>query len=219
MADYNKPKNWDGKDLKGIWDVTAKIDGVRAFIKDGVALSRAGKPLYNLEGILDGDYEIFIDDWNTSVSRVRTQEGQLIDQDQAYSLSQPLDDRLYHGTLENLTAADINDMLEAAVNSGLEGLVLRQGNKWIKVKPKETHDVKVTGKQAGRGKFEGSLGAFLTNMGKVGVFRGLTSEQRKELLNVPIGAMIEVECMGLTKNGKFRHPVFLRWRFDKDEGS
>ena len=216
MAAYNKPKSWNGKDLKGMWEFTIKIDGVRAFIKDGVALSRAGKPLYNLEGIADGDYEIFIDDWNTTVSRVRTQEGQILEQNQAYKL-EPLDDRLRFCNMENPNERSIEWLLNFVVNQGHEGLVLRQGDKWIKVKPKETHDVKVTGKQAGKGKFEGSLGAFLTDMGKVGVFKGLTAEQRKELLNVPIGAMIEVECMGLTKNGKFRHPVYLRHRFDKDQ--
>ena len=214
---YNKPKNWDGKGLQGDWEFTIKKDGVRVFIKDGVALSRADKPLYNLEGLEDGDYEVFIDDWNTTVSRVRTQNGEPVTQDQLYLLDPP-NKGLIIGTLRNPTAKTIKFWLDAVVDDmGDEGLVLRQGNRWIKVKPTETYDVKVTGIQAGKGKFEGMLGSFVTDKGKVGVFRDITTEQRKELLDVPIGAMIEVECMGLTKNGKFRHPVYLRHRFDKDE--
>jgi ATP-dependent DNA ligase len=74
--------------------------------------------------------------------------------------------------------------------------------------------VKITGLQAGLGKHQGKLGAFLTDMGKVGT--GLTDHERV-LYNTPdmIGQIIEVECMELTDDGKFRHPRFVRLRFDK----
>jgi len=214
MADYNKPKPWDGKDLKGTWELTIKRDGVRAFIKDGVATSRANKPLYNLEGLADGDYEIFVDDWNTTVSRVRTQEGKLIEQDEAYSLD-PVDARLRLGYLENPNAGTIYFWLDAIVENGDEGLVLRQGDKWIKVKPKDTTDVAITGIQMGTKRIEGLLGAFITDLGKVGT--GFDDKQRKELLDTPIGTIIEVEHEGWTKGGKMKHPAFKRVRFDKNE--
>ena len=213
MAAYNKPKNWDGKDLKGVWVVSIKKDGVRAFIKDGIALSRAGKPLYNLEGIEDGDYEIFIEDWNTTVSRVRTQEGEPIGQHRAYSLD-PLDNNLvYHVAYDGLSRNTILNFLDLVTLDGHEGLVLRQGDKWIKVKPRDNTDIEVTGVKLGSGRIFGLLGAFTTELGNVGT--GFTDKQRKELLGTPIGSMIEVSHRGFTKAGNFKEPSFVRLRFDK----
>lgn len=216
MADYNKPKKWNGKDLKGFWEFTTKKDGIRTFIKDGVATSRADKPLYNLDGLPDGDYELFVDDWNTSVSRVRTQDGEPLSVDDLYSID-PLDLRLHRGVLNNPTAEEIKEVLAEVLAEGDEGLVLRQDDRWIKVKPKETYDVEVTSLQLGTGKYAGMLGAFVTSKGNVG--SGLSDQQRKDLLLLPKGTIIEVECMSLTKDGKFRHPVFKRVRWDKNEQS
>jgi ATP-dependent DNA ligase len=73
----------------------------------------------------------------------------------------------------------------------------------------------------GTGKHKGRMGALMTPMGKVGT--GFTDQERKEwwgrkalLGNHPTLAwLIEVECMQLTPDGKFRHPRFLRIRYDK----
>jgi len=49
-------------------------------------------------------------------------------------------------------------------------------------------------------------------MGNVGT--GLTDDQRRQFWAKP-PLTIEVECMELTPDGKFRHPRFKRERFDK----
>jgi len=69
-----KAKNWSGKDLKGAWEVTIKIDGVRALLTEGVWLSRAGKPLYNLpepDEDMAGDFEVYCGGFKETIERVR----------------------------------------------------------------------------------------------------------------------------------------------------
>ncbi len=213
-----KAKPWNGKDLKGEWEITLKIDGVRMLRdEDGKPVSRSGKPLYNLDHVPPEitDAEIFCKDWETSVSMVRTHDAEPVPLECVYSLS-PLDERLYSDTWNpsnGIPAPFIQGYLQSMVEDGYEGLVLRQGDKWLKVKPKETYDVLVTGQVEGTGKYKGKLGAFETVMGKVGT--GFTDEQREEFWNIRRPTIIEVECMSLTKNGKFRHPRFVRVRWDK----
>ena len=212
-----KPKLWNGKDLKGEWEVTLKIDGVRMLRdEDGNPVSRRGKPLYNLEGIDDAktDAEIFLKDWETSVSMVRTIDGPLVKNGWAYSLD-PIDPRLVLSNMVDPSADTVQAKLESAVANGYEGLVLRQGDKWLKVKPSETHDVPVEYYIEGTGKYKGMLGAMMTGMGKVGT--GFTDKQRYDLWHEKIHYFptIEVECMSITKDGKFRHPRFKRIRWDK----
>ena len=211
---YNKPANWNGKDLKGKWLFTIKKDGVRCFVKDGVAFSRADKPLNNIpvKIVGDGDYEVFITDWNETVSRVRTHDKRRIGAANMFSID-PLDDRLIVGHITDPTADEIRAQLEIALAAGHEGLVLRKGKQWIKVKPRDNHDIAITGIKLGTGRIDGLLGAFVTDMGKIGT--GFTDKQRKELLDTPIGTVIEISCRGLTKAGKFKEPAFERLRFDK----
>lgn len=207
-----KINNWKGNDLSGKWVITTKLDGVRCIVTDGVALSRAGKPLYNIPKIPDGDYEVFIEDWNHTVSKVRTKNGEAIDERHLYDLIDAND--LHVTTLSDPLASIINALFKEAIRLGYEGLVLRQGDKWLKVKASETHDVEILDIIEGKGRNAGSLGAFLTTKGKVGT--GFTDELRSEYFTKDlIGTIIEVECMSLTVNGKFRHPRFLRLRFDK----
>lgn len=223
-----KAKPWDGKDLKGKWTVTRKIDGAR-MLRDaeGNPVSRAGKPLYNLSKVSKDitDAEIYKDNWETSMSLVRTKNnGTDVDPSFVYSLD-PLDPRLYVGELENPTAYDLNLLLLGAVDSGDEGLIIRQGERWLKVKPKDTADVYITGYQAGTGKHTGKMGALLTSKGKVGT--GFSDVDRAwwQLMYDLHGLiwltkqLIEVEYMELTPAGKFRHPRFIRVRDDKTEES
>ena len=212
-------KSWDGKDLQGYWLITRKIDGVQAIVTPEKVVSRANKPLYNLEWLKDapGTYEIFRKDWATSVSLVRTQSPTDANRQDAYRLY-PVDKRLVYGMYHSPAAVRINALMQDAISEGYEGLVLHpdNGSDPLKVKPSQSHDVLVTGLIEGEGKHKGRLGAFMTPMGKVGT--GFTDQERQYLWNsrdmtVPI--MIEVECMGLTPNGKFRHPRFIRVRFDK----
>lgn len=212
-----KSKLWKGEDLKGQWEVTLKIDGVRMLRDDaGNPVSRSGKPLYNLDHLPKEitDAEIYAGDWERSISLVRTSvNGRPVRMEHVYPLD-PIDDRLAMGTYEDPTSEFLSELLSAVVGQGYEGLVIRKGKQWLKVKPKESADVRITGIQPGTGKHEGKLGAFLTEHGKVGT--GFTDEQREELNSEEyIGAIAEVEYMHVTPNNKMRHPRFIRIREDK----
>lgn len=224
------------------WQVTKKIDGVQVVYTNGVPLSRAGKPLYNLPGMPDGTYECFLGTFKATIEAVRTINGQPIDGDDLYMLEPTLDPRLNFGWLSNypdeLTA--VTNLFKLAQQGGYEGLVLRGPNgERLKVKGRETHDVIVRGIIPGTGKHSGRMGALLTDMGRVGT--GFSNDEREwfhmysllieaqhpahcavfddgPLTNCPCdrsGFLIEVECMELTPDGKFRHPRFVRTRPDK----
>lgn len=227
-----KATTWKGNDLSGTWEITLKIDGAR-MLRDaeGNPVSRAGKPLYNLEGIPKEitDAEIYDTNWESSMSLVRSSKnGTPVPLEKVYSLD-PLDPRLHLGYFNNhATASEIEKFMQHQVALGYEGLILRQGNKWLKVKPKETADVYVTGYQAGTGKHEGRMGALLTNYGKIGTgfsdadreWWQATYDKNPECFTSEKPTyLIEVEYMELTSGGKFRHPRFIRIRDDKTEES
>lgn len=202
-------KHWNGKDLEGEWIATIKLDGVQVIVKDKVATSRAGKPLYNIpKNLKSGTYEYYHLDWATSISDVRTHNGKTLKRANFYNIDTP--DATY---LKRVSRAnDINDTFNRALEDGMEGLVLYgPDNQRLKVKPTTTHDLKVTAIVPGKGKHLGRMGALLTSKGKVGT--GFTDVERGEAWY--IGETIEVEAMGLTPNGKLRHPRFIRRRFDK----
>lgn len=221
-----KAKPWKGKDLKGTWIVTRKLDGARMLRdSEGNPVSRSGKPLYNL-GHIDAkikDAEIFLKDWETSMGLVRSSvNGSPVPESCVYSLD-PLDTRLFLTKAVDPTARSIQGLLKLQLDAGDEGLILRQDDVWLKVKPKGTADVKVTGFQNGTGKHSERMGALLTNYGKVGT--GFTDADRiwwqtmfdLHGLQWLTQQLIEVEYMELTDGGKFRHPRYLRLRDDKTE--
>ena len=223
---YKKPKLYVGGSLKGSWVATLKIDGVRALLNpewsegnsEPKYVSRKNKPLHNLDHLTFKDAEIFSKNWETSVSLVRTHDSDLVDNSFVYELNE-MDSRLYLKDLENPTEDVIRGLLSEVVSLGFEGLVLRKGDDWLKVKPKETYDVPIIGFQEGKGRNLGRMGALLTPKGKIGT--GFTDKHREyfQLLEDAgelIGITIEVDCMGLTKDGKFRHGRFIHERFDKD---
>ena len=206
-----KFKTYKGETLHNV-EVSYKIDGVRAEKVGDAIVSRSGKPLYNIS-MSCSCAEIYVQNWETTVSRVRTIHGTPVEEEYVYSLT-PLDSRLFIGTYETLTKEDVDVLFSTARSLGKEGLILNTGTVRYKVKGMETHDVVVTGLLPGQGKYTGKLGAFITDMGNVGT--GLSDKQRL-YFNTPdtIGKVIEVSCMELTKDGKFRHPRFIRERFDK----
>ncbi len=215
-----KFKNWNGKDLKGVYVVSLKIDGVHAIFSEDGVLSRHGKPLYNLDhlGITEGNYEVYVNrNFKQSIQAVRTKtlkdDTPRVTMDDMYRLD-VLDDGLHIGSWVDPSIETIKANLEYANQRGYEGLILQKkgSDKRIKVKPKETYDVNVIDIQAGKGKHEGRMGAVITPRGKVGT--GFTDADREE--DCVIGDMIEVECMGIFPDtGKFRHPRFIRRRLDK----
>lgn len=197
--------------------VTRKIDGVKLIVDDNIYTSRAGKQLHNLPlGLPNGTYEVFIGDWGKSVSAVRTHNGAQIDINTIYQLTPRIDNRLDLGYYVSLDKKELSRLFLDALRDGYEGLVLHFDNGvQLKLKPKDTYDIKVIGLKEGTGRNEGKLGAFITEKGNVG--SGLTDIQRinyfKEAL---IGSIIEVDAMKLTNLGKFRHPRFIRLREDKN---
>lgn len=208
-----KIHDWDGSDLKGLWEITYKIDGVRAISDGKNVTSKHGKPLYNLDHLVHTfrDAEIFRGSFKRTIESVRSSKKvDPVQADEVYSLD-PLDPRLQAGALINPEATYIADLLNRVVASGYEGLILRQGDRWIKVKKFKTYDVTVTDVQPGKGKHTGRMGALLTEKGKVG--GGFTDEMRER--TDWIGRIIEVKCMELTADGKFRHARYLRTRDDK----
>lgn len=222
-------KPWNGKDLKGDWEVTYKIDGVRALWTSEGWMSRANKKLFNIPMPRDGrrDCEVYLGDFKKTIRAVRTKtlkaDTPKVFPCDLYSLD-PLDFRLKATVLKEslggVRAGLIRNWLLKALAKGYEGLVLRQGDKWLKVKPVETHDVLITGAIEGEGKHKRRLGALMTSKGKVGT--GFSDSEREELwklcrppLSGLIGETIEVSCMHFTPDGKFRHPRFIRMRPDK----
>lgn len=209
----NKPKLWDGKDIKEHCLVTIKLDGVRMLRdKNGTIVSRANKPLNNLDHISNDilDAEVFLGNWEDTVSAVRSKKYFSIPEDCVFSLD-PIDERLVVGNYTSLKKEEIDNLLELSLLAGNEGLVIYCKHKSFKVKNRETYDVRVIGATEGKGKYRGLIGALVTDKGNVS---GFTDEQRHSFTE-SLPECIEVACMGLTPSGKFRHPRFVRERFDK----
>lgn len=180
-------------------------------------MSRNGKPLYNIPNINgpSTDYEVFDGSFKATMEKVKSKRDLIIPVSSMYSLD-PLDDRLILANVFAPTAQYIENCLAAARSHGHEGLVLRQGDVWLKVKPEETHDVRITGFIEGTGRNKGRLGALMTERGKVGV--GFSDSERSFIWDFQkglLGTMVEVSCMQLTEAGKFRHARFVRLRPDK----
>jgi ATP-dependent DNA ligase len=229
MADYYKPRNNRGKDLKGKWEVSIKIDGVRAFYSaaHGHWVSRNNKRLYGTDrlfSLFHTDIELFDTDWNTSVSMARSEDGvRQFKPEDVYTLSPTIDKRLHLGVYENPTHEMLEMLMEETVKKGFEGIVVRNianPELGLKYKPVLSFDVAVTDYVEGKGKHDGRLGKFITHMGGVGT--GFSDAQRDSFWTVREEIVegkliIEVECMEVTKDGKFRHPRFKGFRFDKDK--
>lgn len=214
-------KVYQGKLPKGIWFASIKLDGVQVVVKDGSGFSKAGKPLYHVPSTLkDGMYEMFVKDWNTSVSILRTQKptffsyrntaapGDVPEKD-FYCLD-PVDDRLQMGEVKS--EAEVEEKFKLARALGYEGLVLYSNGNQLKVKPKATYDGTVSEVIKGKGRLNGKMGALVTEFGKVGT--GFTDAERAEEWKV--GDVVEIEGMGLNPTGKLRHPRFMRRRRDKE---
>ena len=207
---------WDGTALSGVWLVTRKIDGVNLDIRGGVATTRGGTtPVWRVD-VPDGIYELYEGAWTQSMTALRISVPPL--PTSLYLLDPDLDPRLVVEEVEDPTVADIMDYFDMVRQEGYEGLVLWGPGGPLKVKLAETYDAVVTGFTEGKGRLAGSMGSVETSMGAVGV--GFTHSERawwwasREAL---LGVMIEVVSHGLTPNGKFREPRFLRFRPDKQE--
>ena len=223
-CEINKPSSWNGSALPGKWQVTLKVDGVRAIWHDDRGwLSRANKELHNIPPWKRGprDCEVYVNSFQDTIRATRTKylkpDTPVIKPENLFGLD-PLDARLDAGWLNSPSAHDVLAELTRARSLGYEGLVLRQGKRWVKVKPEETHDVAITGFCEGEGKHIGRLGLVTTERGNVGI--GFSDEERVALwaeanAGSLVGQVIEVSCMMTSSTGKFRHPSFVRMRPDK----
>jgi len=216
-----KPKYYKGGDLKGRWLFTLKLDGVR-MLRDvlGNPVSRAGKPLHNLQEIPAHikDAEVYLGTWEATSSAVRTHNGTPIEENCVYSI-EPLDPRLIIRNYDYPCEEFINTYLAKVNALGYEGLVLYDtlGNA-LKVKPEETFDLTIIDIIEGKGKRAGCVGKMVTNKGNVGIFKGFTETDLAHIWANRydyIGTVGEFACMQLTPFGKMRHGKLLRLRFDK----
>lgn len=210
-------KVWNGEDLQGDWEFSIKIDGVRCHkTRDNKFFSRGEKELYNIPQGVDFEVaEIFCGSWEKTIENVRTfTSAKIVKPEEVFPLHPSLDLRLLIGTIFNPRKEEIEQIFNEYYEAGNEGLVLRQGDKYFKVKKEDTYDVKVLDIYEGKGRLKGKLGGFITEKGRVG--SGLCDKDRKAFFcQESIGTTIEVKCMALTRTGKFRHPRFVRMRYDK----
>jgi hypothetical protein len=225
---FVKAKYYEGETLKGFWHVYRKVDGVRVMRNAAnEAVSRAGKPLYNVSHLEFKDAEVYSVNWNTSVSLVRTQSPQIVTQDMIYELTDGnIDERLLMGRVLHPDNLKLKGLMELRLSQGDEGLVIRQLHKsglyyvWLKVVPKKQADVRITGFKEGAGRLLGTLGSIQTKHGSVG--SGFDDALRDEIWANRAklkGTIIQVEYREVTEAGKLRFPAYIRQRFDKTEES
>lgn len=120
---------------------------------------------------------------------------------------------------------------KTVINHGYEGVVWKSiaapyENKrnfnWMREVPIRSEDCKCTGVYEGKGKMAGIAGGIYIDFKglqcKVGTMKGMTYEDREELLENAdqyIGATCEVQYKNLQPTGKPRQPRFKGWRWDK----
>lgn len=124
--------------------------------------------------------------------------------------------------IKQITISDksaLKSFLSQVLNDGGEGVVVRNPtppyqtgrlNSALKVKPYFDTECKVKKILAGKGKYTNKMGSLLcqTKAGKqLKIGSGFTDKQRDNPPN--IGDTITFKYYGLTKKGKFKHPVFL----------
>lgn len=133
------------------------------------------------------------------------------------------------------TAANIDTCLAA----GFEGAILKRKagrylpgkrmSDWVKIKKISTGDFYVIGSVDGKGRNAGKVGSMKVayrNADGQEVYAadvaGITDAFRNELTGPDgkldpkfLGTVIEVQAQGTTKNGRLRHPLYLRTRTDK----
>jgi DNA ligase-1 len=207
-------ENWPRQPLDGeLWIGRGRFEDVLATVRDGVPDELAWKAVRYMVFDLPGHAGIFIERklaLETLLARVGSHTLQLVRHWQIRDE-------------ESLEAA-----LQAIVDAGGEGLVLRRGESryiagrsddLLKIKPYEDAEACVTAHLPGAGKYTGMLGALEVQMPNGTVFRigtGFSDEQRKHPPEV--GTCITYRYHGLTANGIPRFARFLRVRPSEDLG-
>ena len=134
---------------------------------------------------------------------------------------------VYHKIIRN--KQELESYYKYLLNQGYEGLVLKKPNspyirgytaEWLKMKEKDTFDLKVVGMYEGKGKYKGMLGGLICKFGnrEVKVGGGFTDIQRKNFWQFPgliMSMTIEVSAQEKTNKRSLRNPNFVRVRYDK----
>lgn len=173
------------------------------------------------------EYKIFdfltLDEWNTGIS-TRDYMSRCKDLGERVIIKNPVDLEVYYNY---------------ALKTGHEGLILKQldspyesgsSKYWLKLKPKDTIDLRIIGFDEGVGRLEGSLGA-ICGLGEDSkgtaihayVGTGFSDPERAAMWakrDSLLGMYMEVEFQEMTKPDKFggrslRSPVFKCIRADK----
>lgn len=204
-------KVWKGEIPKRT--IAVKLDGVQAMLNSsGEVVARSGKRLHNIDPRLlkpGRKYEVYCGSFAETVSIVKSSKSKrrAVRKDELFEIFPTTDKRIVLPFRPDMVEEFFR--IVTAEPWGAEGLVIDQT---YKIKRAETYDVIVTGiVPAKPGKYTGLMGSLMTNKGRVGT--GFSARQRAETWT--IGEVIEVECMELTKDGKFRKPRFKRRRWDK----
>lgn len=129
------------------------------------------------------------------------------------------------------TPQDVERYFQKAINEGFEGLVCRplshaweskRSYLWLKVKAEETEDLKIVGWEMAddRSRHAGKIGALLVERNGIqSGASGMPDELRDKLTAMGtdiIGLTAEINYHELTPDGKLRHAVVKKIRFDKD---
>jgi hypothetical protein len=243
-TDFRKATTYTGQKIKGLVDISYKIDGVRILHRDGAFVTRNNKTPPGLSIALSdhakakiehfGDCEVYAGSFvkSNSPMQLHSPEPNCLTSDMVYPLDhisflnnihRNFDERLSVISVINPTPELIDEHLKEALDKGYEGLVLRTFDRWYRVKPTSTADVFITGwfEQLDKHKNpKDQLGGFKTAYGNVTAF---TDEKRKQLWDDPeqyVGRLMEVQYKELFDSGSFRYAVtFLRFRDDKDTES
>jgi DNA ligase 1 len=146
------------------------------------------------------------------------------------------------------SAAEMWNIYKIVREANYEGLIIKNANgkwtkrrtyDWMKIKAKETADIRIVGAFEGEGEIEDMLGGLIVDFNGVlvRVGSGFKLEERErywklfckdvedisggiesENYNI-VGKLAEVSFQEITPDGSLRHPVFHRLRLDKDEVS
>lgn len=130
-------KVWGGKDLKGEWLFTVKLDGVNATWDGEKFVSRRNKPLHNVNHLADvlgvekGEvYEVFCGNVKRtrSILRRSKNDSELVSEFEMFDIEPDIDPRLMLVVLKDPTQDEINLLIRSVLGKGYEGLVLRGPN-------------------------------------------------------------------------------------------
>lgn len=129
---------------------------------------------------------------------------------------------------------EVQQAFSKAISEGFEGLIVRpyahawepkRSYHWLKVKAEETEDLVITGWEMSeeRSRNAGLIGSILVDReGVESGASGMSDDLRKRLTDMGediIGLLAEIQYHELTPDGKLRHAVIKKIRFDKGANS